>query len=150
KDELHGAAQLDLFDGRAEVEGPVGPATGYLSLRRSWADVVLGLVLPRVSSQTASELRVAPRYYDYQGKLSAPLLGGTGSVFAFGSDDRLEYVRNDEQSGKPTLALATSFHRGGLRWRRPLGELSNDLVLAFGMDHIDVVQSSTFGIRTDL
>lgn len=150
RDRWHGAVQVDVFDGRALVEGPVGNGSGYLSLRRSWVDAVLAVALPRVAPDAADELRVAPRYWDYQGKLSFPLLGGTLSLLAFGSDDKLEFLDDDERSGRPTFFLSTLYHRAGARYRRSFGAATNDVVLALGRDSFDVLQSSNFGILTEI
>jgi hypothetical protein len=148
KREWHGATQLDVFDGRLEVEGPVGAGSAYASIRRSWIDAVLAVALPRISPDAANDLRVAPRYYDYQTKLSYPLAGGQAAVFAFGSDDLLTFVRAEDNPGRPTFHLSTTFHRVGGSWRRPLGALTNDVVLAAGTDRIDVLQGEAFGLRT--
>jgi TonB family protein len=148
--EWHGAAQVDLFDGRIEVEGPVGKGSAYASLRRSWIDAVLALALPEVAPETANDLRVAPRYYDYQAKLSQPLLGGEGSVFAYGSDDLLTFVQDDDRAGRPTLHLSTLFHRVGASWRRPLGALTNEAILAVGRDSFDVLRGEAFGLLTEV
>jgi TonB family protein len=146
--EWHGAAQMDAFDGRLEVEGPVGAGSAYAAVRRSWIDAVLAVALPRVAPDAANDLRVAPRYYDYQAKVAHPLLGGMGSVFAFGSDDLLTFVRPEDQPGRPSFHLSTVFHRAGASWRRPMGALTNDVVLALGKDSLDVLRGEAFGIRT--
>ncbi|WP_242338150.1 MULTISPECIES: TonB-dependent receptor domain-containing protein [Anaeromyxobacter] len=150
RDAFHGSAQLDVFDGRVELEGPVAGGTGFLAVRRSWVDAVLAVVLPRVAPDTASELRVAPRYWDYQAKYSHPLLGGTLSLLGYGSDDKLEFVDRGESSGRPTFYLSTVFHRVGARWRRAIGPARNDLVVALGRDSFDVLQSSNFGVLSEL
>jgi TonB family protein len=146
----HGAAQVDVFDGRFEVEGPFGEGSAYASLRRSWIDGVLAVALPRVSADAANDLRVAPRYYDYQAKLSHPALGGLVSAFAYGSDDLLTFVRDEDQPGRPTFHLSTLFHRAGVSWRRPLGSATNDLVVAVGRDSFDVLRGSAFGLLTEV
>lgn len=150
KREWHGAAQMDVFDGRLEVEGPVGDGSAYASIRRSWIDAVLAVALPRVAPSAANDLRVAPRYYDYQTKLAFPVLGGQGTVFAFGSDDLLTFVRPEDKPGRPTIHLSTLFHRIGASWRRPVGALTNDVVFAVGRDGFDVLQGEAFGLRTDI
>lgn len=146
----HGAAQVDVFDGRVEVEGPVGKGSAYASLRRSWIDAVLAVALPEVAPEAANDLRVAPRYYDYQTKLSLPVLGGEGSVFAYGSDDLLTFVEEDDRPGRPTFHLSTLFHRVGASWRRPLGAFTNEAVLAVGRDSFDVLRGEAFGLLTEV
>ena len=76
--------------------------------------------------------------------------GGTLSLLAYGSDDKLEFVERSEATGRPTFYLSTVFHRIGARWRRALGPARNDLVLAIGRDSFDVLQSSNFGVLTEI
>jgi TonB family protein len=149
--ELHGSAQLDVFDGRATVDFPVGDGSASVSVRRSWVDAVLAVVLPRVAPDTATDLRVAPRYYDYQAKLAHPLLGGTGEVMLFGSDDALEFVRPDDAADRPSFKLQTGFHRAALRFRRDLAPgLGNEATVALGLDRFDVLQGENFGVLTTI
>ena len=146
--EWHGAAQVDIYDGRLEVEGPVGRGSAYASIRRSWIDAVLAVALPRVAPEAANDLRVAPRYYDYQAKLSQPFLGGQATAFAFGSNDLLTFVQPEDAPGRPTFHFSTEFHRVGASWRRPMGAFTNDLVLAAGRDAVDIIRGEAFGLRT--
>jgi len=148
--EWHGAAQLDVFDGRVEVEGPVGTGSAYASVRRSWIDAVLAVALPRIDRQAANDLRVAPRYYDWQTKLTLPTLGGQGSYFAYGSDDKLEFVRSSDRPGRPSFYLSTVFWRVGASHRLPLGRATNDLVVAAGRDSLDVLAGGSFGLLTEI
>lgn len=147
---FHGLAQVDIYDGRAQVEGPLAGGTLMASVRRSWVDVVLRNVLPRVNPDAADQLRIAPRYYDYQAKYSRPLAGGTLSVSAFGTDDKLEFVQSGDQAGRPNFFLGTLFHRGAARWRKSLGPVQNDLVVSGGRDSFDVLQGSNFGVLTEV
>jgi TonB family protein len=149
KRELHGAAQVDLFDGRVEVEGPVGKGSMYAAVRRSWIDAVLAVALPKINPSAANDLRVAPRYYDWQTKLSYPVLGGQGTVFAFGSDDKLEFIRDTDRAGRPSFYLSTVFWRVGVSHRAPLGPATNELVVAAGRNSVDVLTGSTFGLLTE-
>ena len=149
KRELHGAAQVDLFDGRLELEGPVGKGSVYAAVRRSWIDAVLAVALPRINPSGASDLRVAPRYYDWQTKLTYPVLGGQGTVFAFGSDDKLEFVRPSDRPGRPSFFLSTTFWRVGVSHRAPVGPATNELVVAAGRNSIDVLNGGNFGLLTN-
>ncbi len=150
KREWHGAAQIDLFDGRLEIEGPVGKGSAYAALRRSWIDAVLAVALPRINPDAANDLRVAPRYYDWQTKLTYPVLGGLGSVFAYGSDDKLEFVRAADAPGRPSFYLSTVFWRIGVSHRLPLGAATNELVLAAGRNSFDVLSGDSFGLLTEV
>lgn len=148
--EGHGLAQLDVFDGRLQLETPVGSGSGFVAVRRSWVDAVLAVALPRVAPDTANELRVAPRYYDYQAKVEHPLLGGTVSLVAYGSDDAMTYVKDDEKSNRPTFYLSTLFHRVAVRWRGTIGRFQSDGTVAAGRDSFDVLQSDDFGVLTEV
>jgi len=149
--EVHGVAQLDIFDGTALIELPVGEGSLFLSARRSWVDGVLAIVLPRVAPEAAADLRVAPRYYDYQLKLSYPVLGGTASVMAFGDDDELAFVRPEDAVGRPSFFLETGFHRVAARFQRGFGGgVANDATLALGTDKFDVLQGNNFGVLSTI
>ncbi len=150
KREWHGAAQMDLYDGRIEVEGPVGKGSVYAAVRRSWIDAVLAVALPKINPTAANDLRVAPRYYDWQTKLTYPVLGGQGSVFAYGSDDKLEFVRPADRPGRPSFYLSTVYWRAGVSHRLPVGPATNELALAVGGDSFDVLAGGTFGLLTDI
>jgi TonB family protein len=149
--ELHGVAQLDIFDGTALLEVPVGDGSLFVSGRRSWVDGVLAIVLPRVAPDAAANLRVAPRFYDYQVKLSYPVLGGTASLMAFGDDDELAFVRPEDAVGRPSFFLETGFHRLAARFQRSFGGgVANDVTLALGTDKFDVLQGNNFGVLTTI
>jgi TonB family protein len=149
--EWHGVAQLDVAGGQIAAEMPAGRGSFSLGFRRSWIDAALGLVLPRVAPDAANDLRVAPRYYDYQMKLAHPALGGEASLSLYGSDDRLVFVQESDQPDRPSLDYLTFFHRLAGRWRRPIGpDLRSDLTLALGWDRFRLLQASNFGVDTDL
>src|SRR5262249_24473610 len=86
RDRFHGDLKLDLYDARAIVEGPIGKGGFALSLRRSYADAIIGAVLP------GNSFTVLPRYYDYQGLFDYPVGGGRFKLILFGSDDQLALV----------------------------------------------------------
>ena len=149
RDAFHGAAQLDIFDGRVALEGPVAGGNGFVAVRRSWVDAVLAIALPRVAPDTADELRVAPRYWDYR-RSTRTRCSAAPSAPRVRLDDKLEFVERSEATGRPTFYLSTVFHRIGARWRRAIGPARNDLVVALGRDSFDVLQSSNFGILTEI
>ncbi len=149
--DFHGSAQVDIFDGSAVVEVPVGEGSLFVSGRRSWVDAVLAVVLPRVAPDAASQLRVAPRFYDYALKLSQPVLGGTFTAMAYGANDILSFVRKEDTIDRPTFFLETGFHRLALRFKRAFANgVSNDATLAFGADKFDVLQGTNFGIVSSI
>ncbi|MBU1220684.1 TonB family protein [Myxococcota bacterium] len=96
KKEFHGYIDLDIWDASALVEGPIGEGSFALSLRRSWIDGILRQI---------PEVGIAPVYYDYQGVLSYPILGGNFKLLLFGSDDRL-YLLEDN-----TVPYITNFQK---------------------------------------
>jgi TonB family protein len=127
KHEWHGAGHVDLYDGAAMVEGPVGNGSFFASVRRSWVDQVLKEVVP-------SGLSVAPVFYDYQLKYVHALWGGQGTLFAFGSSDALDVL--DQNTARPiTFDSEIQFHRLAGSWRRGFAHhWRNDLVLSLGVD----------------
>ena len=150
RDAFHGLAQVDLYDGRAQAEGSLLGGTLVLSVRRSWVDAVLRAALPMVAPEAADNLRIAPRYYDYQAKYSRPLGRGTLSLSAFGTDDKLEFVEGGDQAGRPAFFLGTVFHRGAARWRATFGSVQSDLVLYGGRDSFDILQGTAFGVLSEV
>lgn len=151
RDAFHGLAQVDLYDGRAQVEGKLLGGTLIASVRRSWVDAVLRVALPRVAPEADDSLTIAPRYYDYQAKWSRPLAGGTLSLSAFGTDDKLEFVDDDGgERGRPDFFLGTIFHRGAARWRKAFGPVQSDLVFYGGRDSFDILQGSSFGVLSEV
>jgi TonB family protein len=129
KHEWHGAGHVDLYDGAAMVEGPVGDGSMFVSVRRSWVDQVLKLVVP-------SGLTVAPVFYDYQAKYVHSLWGGQGSIFAFGSSDALDIL--DSNTARVLSFDSTiQFQRLAARWQRGFSHSwRNDAVLSFGYDDV--------------
>ena len=149
RSDLHGSAQVDVFDGRLLLEAPIGQGSFLAAMRRSWIDGALALALPKAAPDTADQLRVAPRYYDWQLKLTEPLLGGTASLMFYGTDDQVTYVRDEDLSNRPSFRLDTFFYRLAARWRRSLGDGgSQDLVLSYGRDRLDVIQSTNYGVQS--
>ena len=130
KHEVHGAGHVDLYDGAAMVEGPVGDGSMLLSVRRSWVDVVLRAVLP-------GGLTVAPVFYDYQGKYTHSLWGGQGSIFVYGSSDALN-ILDQNTANQISFDSEIQFHRIAARWQRGfLRSWRNDAVLSVGFDGND-------------
>ena len=130
KHEWHGAGHVDLYDGAAMVEGPVGNGSFFASVRRSWVDQVLRAVVP-------SGLSVAPVFYDYQVKYVHSLWGGQGSLFAFGSSDQLDVL--DSNTARPiSFNSVIQFHRLAASWKRGFSRhWRNDLLLSLGYDETD-------------
>jgi TonB family protein len=125
KHEWHGAGHVDLYDGAAMVEGPVGSGSFFASVRRSWVDEVLRAVVP-------SGLTVAPVFYDYQLKYVHSLWGGQGQIFAYGSSDKLD-ILDENTARKISFDTETQFHRLAARWQRGFpGNWRNDAIFSLG------------------
>jgi TonB family protein len=95
-DRLHAFADLNLIDGSAMIDGPVGKGSFALAARRSIIDGWLALAPP-------AWIVEAPVYYDYQAELTQPLLGGTLNVLLFGSDDQLKLLFAQPSSDDPAI-----------------------------------------------
>ena len=127
KHEWHGAGHVDLYDGAAMVEGPVGDGSFFASVRRSWVDQVLKAVVPH-------GLTVAPVFYDYQVKYVHSLWGGQGSLFAFGSSDALD-ILDCNTARVISFDSEIQFHRLAASWKRGFSHhWRNDVVLSLGYD----------------
>lgn len=78
---MHGEAHLDLFDAGVTIEGPLGPGSVALGLRRSHVGDVLRLV--------PLEQLIGPNFWDYLGRFDVPLRGGHAiGMRALGAGDR--------------------------------------------------------------
>jgi TonB family protein len=114
---LHLVADGNLFHALALAEGP---ATEDLSLalavRRSYADAVIDAAARNEDSFSVS---VAPRYYDFQGKLAWQATpDDTLRLSVFGSDDRMVFT--DVETGGledlDRLRIGTSFVQALASW----------------------------------
>ncbi len=139
KDRLSGAVDVSLIDATALAEGPLGEGAFAIGIRRSYVDAFLSAVLP---SGRDFDLVVAPRYYDYQARYERALDHGVLTLTAFGSDDRLEFLRQ-QPIGSDDLfdgrfLNQTLFHRLSARhlWRGRSGALTS--LLAVGFDHLEL------------
>ena len=134
-DRIHGDLKIDLFDAHAIVEGPIGKGSFALSFRRSYADAILGAVLP------SNSFTVAPRYYDYQALLDYPLAGGKLKLIVFGSDDELAFVQKTPPDSDPSLAGAFNtrfyFHTLIASYTKKWQKLELETSLQFGGQHSD-------------
>jgi TonB family protein len=104
---LHGAADINLRDSSAFVEGPLGGGVRTsFAVRRSYIERLLPYFIPdRVGSTFVT---VVPVYWDYQGRAEKDLPGGGRvSLLAYGSSDNLEVIAQD-----PTIELQSTSHIG--------------------------------------
>ncbi len=140
-DKLHGLAEVDLIDSRVLAQGPIGD-TGWrfaVAGRRSYIDTWLGPVLKAANAG----INITPVYYDYQGILERDLDKHSSIRFAFfGSDDKIDVLTSNVDSGEPTLTGAISSHTGfwrgqGLYKNRVSDTTELRVVAAVGQDYVD-------------
>ncbi len=124
-DKLHGVAEFSFIDTFVTAEGPI---TDKLSIsggiRRSLIDLILPAVIP---DDAQVGIRQAPVYIDYQFKLVyQPTKRDRLRLSAYGSNDRLSLLFEEEQGDDPTIRGAgnfdTSFYNNQLDWRRRISE----------------------------
>lgn len=120
RDRLGGLVQLDNFDGRFVVEGPLSPRTRFmLSARRSWVDAWIGKVDDSITA--------APVYYDGQAILEHDLTARTTVRLIFlAADDRMKLMFAAPSASDPAegggLEFNTRFTRLALRIDSQLSE----------------------------
>lgn len=132
KDELpekrrRGYVSLDLFQGTAYVEQRVADHTAVeFSVRRSWIDAILTPVL----SAGGSSVR-APQYWDAQARVYHELdNGGRIDVLGLFSDNRFKVVGDEDDA--IAIGLNTTFGKGRVTWKQPLGDWENELTFIAG------------------
>ncbi len=136
---LSGAVDLSLIDATAALEGPIGEGAFAIGVRRSYVDAFLSAVLP---AGRDFDLVVAPRYYDYQARYQRALDHGILTLSAFGSDDRLELLRQQPVGSDDLFdgrfLNQTLFHRLSVRHllRGRAGALTS--LVAAGFDHLEL------------
>ncbi|HWV38122.1 MAG TPA: TonB-dependent receptor [Vulgatibacter sp.] len=125
KERLHLVADVDLFDATGLAEGPVAEdVTVAIAARRSYVDAVIAGA-EKVSPESFEDVgfSIAPRYYDYQGKI-AWQAGPKDrlSLDVYGSSDKLALVGVDTGiEGKISVSTSTAFTAVGVTWDRQLG-----------------------------
>ncbi|HET6283227.1 MAG TPA: TonB-dependent receptor [Polyangia bacterium] len=156
--QLHGAADVNLLDSSAYVEGPLGHGvSGAVAARRSYIDLLLPYFVP--SSSGSTTVLTTPIYWDYQARVDKELgRFGRLSFFAFGSDDTLHVVSQDPARGDLDLGTRIGFHRLIATWTATAGSWVSRLSPSYGYDIVSfgagqvAVQtgSHVFGLREDL
>ncbi|KIG13899.1 TonB family protein / TonB-dependent receptor [Enhygromyxa salina] len=102
---IHGQAHLDLFDFGTTLEGPVGPGSVHLGVRRSHVGDILRL------ASVDPDVVGSPNYWDYLGRFDYPLAPGHEiTVRALGAGDTLQ--------GGEYFKFSAGFHRFDLEYRR--------------------------------
>ncbi len=151
KERYTGYLDLNLLSGGLLLEGPITKNLSFLvSLRRSWIDAFAKQVL----RQSDLTLTVAPRFWDYQGRLDwtsdgrfrgAPTHELTLDVY--GSDDLMSLLRGKDRE-TTSFELKTNYQRAQIEWtsRGAFGE--NSLLYAFGRDREYTLTGSTYSDET--
>ncbi len=141
-DRLHLVGDANLFHAMAMAEGPVSrDVTVALAARRSYADAVITQAAKSVDGLGVS---VAPRYYDYQGKLTWRAgKDDTVRLSVFGSDDRMFFTGVDAgRLETMDLGLRTAFVQATGSWEHRFGAGARTR-LAVAQGHLEV--SDQFG-----
>ncbi len=146
KDGFHGLLQVDLLDGRAMIEGPLGTRTRFLAAaRRSWVDAWLKPVL----ESTGTGVSTAPVYYDAQVILEHDVTDQTTARFAFfGAKDRLAITLNapdpnDPVAGDLGVSLWFWYLQGRVQSKLPGGHRWTTTI-SYGADAQDVQFASNY------
>ena len=140
---LHLVADANLFHALAMAEGPLSETTSVaLAVRRSYADAIITQAAKGVDGLGVA---VAPRYYDYQGKLTWRAgRDDTVRLSVLGSDDEMLFTGVDTGDLRKLdqLGLRTAFvqatgsweHRfdGGARARLAVAQGYVEISNAFG------------------
>lgn len=134
----HGYVDADFYDAGLLAEGPVKSFSYTASVRRSYADAIIEAAVP----EDLVQFTIAPRYYDYQMSYGGPIgTGMTGSIMAFGSDDKLAFIleqppgREVEFAGNFNSNLY--FHRILGKWDWDIGpSVRNEFSAAAGPDRV--------------
>jgi TonB family protein len=108
--QLHGAADISLFDSSVFFEGPLPNGVRVsAAVRRSYIDAWLPLLIPKQSGSTF--VTAVPVYWDYQARVEKDLRGGGRlTLEAFGNDDDLQIVAQD-----PAQRIDSNNHLGSHR-----------------------------------
>ncbi|HEY0838914.1 MAG TPA: TonB-dependent receptor, partial [Vulgatibacter sp.] len=149
KERLHLVADVDLFDATGLAEGPVGETTSVaLAARRSYVDAVIAGA-QKASPESFEDVgfSIAPRYYDYQGKIAWQAGGNDRFTFdVYGSSDKLALVGVDTGiEGKMALSTTTAFTAVGMTWDHRASETTRTRLQIFpNWQHQDIYLDPLF------
>jgi hypothetical protein len=140
---LHLVADGNLFHALALAEGPVREDVSVaLAVRRSYADAMISAA---ARNTDAFGVSVAPRYYDFQGKLAwRATPDDTVRLSFFGSDDRMKLtgIETEGLEDLDELRIGTAFVQAVASWDHRFSDAARArIALAHGV--IDV--SNRFG-----
>jgi hypothetical protein len=132
---FHAEAQADFINAGALVEAVI-PKTGTsvtLAGRLSYSNWIFGLAAKALS---ANRVLVAD-FWDYQGRIEQPLLGGALRVFALGSSDTFgDKVPNPDMRSEGTQRV--TFHRVDVRYRHSLFKGELEAGASAGVDDLGI------------
>jgi TonB family protein len=147
---LHLVADGNLFHAMALAEGPAREDLSVaVAVRRSYADAVIEAA---ARNNDAFSVSVAPRYYDFQGKLAWRATPDDNlRLSVYGSDDRMVFT--DVETGGledlERLRIGTSFVQAAASWDHRFSETARARVaLAQGLIKIGN-QFGDFGKERD-
>ncbi len=153
-DTFHGVAKVDLLDSSLFVETPLTDDISVAaSVRRSYVDLLLPLVLPK--DPQGGSLLILPAYWDYQvrldggGKRSQNNSRSQWTVFAFGSDDLLKVVATGGGRNRDvSVDVRTNFHRLMANWTYRTDTVQFKLTPYLGYD-LAGISFGTTKVRAD-
>jgi len=149
KERLHLVADVDLFDATGIAEGPVAENVSVaVAARRSYVDAVIAGA-QKASPESFEDVgfSIAPRYYDYQGKIAwQPNSDDRVTFDVFGSTDKLALVGVDTGiEGKLSLSTSTAFTSVGMTWDHKAGANTRTKLQIFpGWRHQDIFLEPIF------
>lgn len=135
EERLHLVADANLFHALAVAEGPAGDGVSVaFAVRRSYADAMISAA---ARSSDGFGVSVAPRYYDYQGKVAWRVTPDDTVRFSlFGSDDRMELtgVKTGGLEDLDRLRIGTAFAQGIVSWDHRISDTARgSVVVAQGL-----------------
>lgn len=146
-DRWSGYVDIDVIDAGFFVEGPITDEVSVqASARRSYFDAFIPLVIP---DDAGVDLTVAPRYWDYQGRINWRVAPRHElEAFIYGSDDVLEFLLDEPNPQNPfvrgNVEAGTAFHHGKLSWVYRGEKVTNRLTYDTGLTAL------SFGVSDEL
>ena len=146
---LHLVGDANLYHALALAEGPVSENVSFAAaVRRSYADWIITQAAKNVDGLGVS---VAPRYYDYQGKLTWRAgKSDTLRLMVFGSDDQMLFTGVDTGDLKTLdLGIRTAFVQVAGSWEHRFSDTARAR-LAIAQGYIEISDKfGSFGSERD-
>jgi TonB family protein len=145
-----GVANVNLIDASLFVEGAITRELSFAaSIRRSYIDAVLGLVLNNIDAVSFTSL---PVYWDYQAVLEwRPSSRDRVRFAVLGSDDSLSILLNGASEQNPrftgNFSTGIGFHTAQVLWDHTFSsDLTSRAVASFGRNMINFGGGEAFGL----